>query len=243
MAEIGLKLESPSLKAGDIGVFIDAKKLSLTWGDRRDMKAATLEALTNLIGTGKDHTGKTNVNFKPMFESAIKKGPVWTNFPTAKPSAATKFDLRVTIHFKKPSATEEQELAGAVTLTLEPPIVIPTVTGPAEGKVHPDAVDEVNTGSKAMGQALRAIFKKTAKGRSAPGTTGVNHIHVGGNAHDNVLFDTTTDPWTVLGTVDGHMDSSAPPTVKSQEKRVMDRQKTKSTAVVYKMEGDGIVKK
>ena len=73
-----------------------------------------------------------------------------------------------------------------------------------EGLVHRDAVRQIVGRDAKMAQALRMVFKNTADGRSAPGTSNVNHIHVGGIGTKNLLFDSRTR--TVLGVIDAHMD-------------------------------------
>lgn len=73
------------------------------------------------------------------------------------------------------------------------------------GRVHQLAVAEIEGHDALMAQAVRMVFNKTANGRSAPGTSGINHIHVGGNGQLNLLFDLASA--TVLGVVNGHIDS------------------------------------
>jgi hypothetical protein len=62
------------------------------------------------------------------------------------------------------------------------------------GDAVSEAVKEIEGDDKMMAQTIRMIFNKTAFGRTAPGTTGINHIHVGGMGSRNVLFD-ATDTW------------------------------------------------
>ncbi len=92
---------------------------------------------------------------------------------------------------------------------------------PVEGLVVTAARSEVEGNDPAMAQAVRMVFAGTATGRSAPGTTGINHIHVGGNAQLNLLFDTASG--VVLGVVNGHMDKGMSPSVRSQADKVMSR--------------------
>jgi hypothetical protein len=96
-----------------------------------------------------------------------------------------------------------------------------TAPAAAEGEVNSEAAAEIRGTDPGMAQAVRMVFNRTARGRTAPGTSGVNHIHVGGNAELNLLFDIVT--YTILGVVNGHMDSGMSPTVKSQAGRVMAR--------------------
>jgi hypothetical protein len=94
----------------------------------------------------------------------------------------------------------------------------PAVTS---GSAHVAAVTEISGSDPDMAQAVRMVFERTAGGRSAPGTTHVNHIHVGGHGTLNLLFDTTT--YTVLGIVNGHMDGAMSPAVQNQAQRVTAR--------------------
>lgn len=89
------------------------------------------------------------------------------------------------------------------------------------GWVHPSAYEEAARGGKTVIDACRMIFNGTAAGRSAPGTTGVNHIHVGGDGSYNILF--TVEDRVVLGFVNGHMDRGSSKTIKNEEARVMSR--------------------
>jgi hypothetical protein len=80
----------------------------------------------------------------------------------------------------------------------------PTViTGP----VHHAAVHDVEGTDAGMAKAVSMVFQKTATGRSSPGATGVNHIHVEGNANRNLLFEPASG--TVLGVVNEHMEGAA----------------------------------
>lgn len=98
-------------------------------------------------------------------------------------------------------------------------------------------LDEVSPPDLKMAQALRTVFKQLSEGRTAPGATNINHIHVGGNAQKNLLFDVGGNPWVVLGVVNGHMDKSASPSVKAQESRVCSRQASKRDAEEFKLIG------
>ena len=64
------------------------------------------------------------------------------------------------------------------------------------------------------------VFDNTADGRSAPGCTGVNHIHVGGKTK-NLLFDTNTS--VVLGIVYGHMDKGMSTLTSNQVSKILNR--------------------
>lgn len=108
------------------------------------------------------------------------------------------------------------------------------------GLVHPDALDEVNTGDANMAQSLRMIFGNTATGRTAPGIGGVNYIHVGGNAQENIVFDITGADYVVLGVVDGHMDGTMSPSVKIMATKVAGRKSSKNTAERYKLDGNSL---
>lgn len=99
----------------------------------------------------------------------------------------------------------------------------------SSGQVHADAAAEVRGTDAKMAQALRMIFDRTADGRSAPGTTNVNHIHVGGNGQQNILFDVTTR--VVLGVVDGHMDGQMSQKIRNEAARVMQRRNGRTVMV------------
>jgi hypothetical protein len=90
-----------------------------------------------------------------------------------------------------------------------------------EGSAYREAVAEIEGTSAVMAQAVKMVFNRTAAGRTAPVTTNINHIHVGGNAQLNLLFDSLTA--TVLGVVNGHMDSTMSPTVSAAAARVARR--------------------
>ncbi|MDA1265779.1 MAG: hypothetical protein O2816_11925 [Planctomycetota bacterium] len=89
------------------------------------------------------------------------------------------------------------------------------------GQVHLEAVAEISGNDKVLAGAVRMVFNRTAKGRSAPGTTNVNHIHVGGNAQLNLLFDSIS--YTVLGLVNGHMDSKMKTSIRNEADKVAQR--------------------
>ncbi|WP_293935615.1 hypothetical protein [Iodobacter sp.] len=89
------------------------------------------------------------------------------------------------------------------------------------GQVHQQAVAEIEGSDAQMAQAVRMVFNKTADGRSAPGTSGINHIHVGGNAQLNLLFDLASA--TILGVVNGHMDGQMKPAIRTESIKVASR--------------------
>ena len=91
-----------------------------------------------------------------------------------------------------------------------------------EGDVHVNAVNEIERQwNPLLAQAVRMIFGGTAEGRTAPGSTGVNHIHVGGHGTLNILFDTGNK--TILGLVHGHMDNEMSDVVKREATKVSKR--------------------
>ncbi|MFC7421210.1 hypothetical protein ACFQNF_15210 [Iodobacter arcticus] len=98
-----------------------------------------------------------------------------------------------------------------------------TYRAPVEylGRVHAQAVAEIEGSNPQMAQAVRMVFNNTADGRTAPGTSGINHIHVGGNAQLNLLFDSTSA--TILGIVNGHMDSQMKTSLRAEASRVSSR--------------------
>jgi len=108
----------------------------------------------------------------------------------------------------------------------------------AEGLVHEDAVSEIEGGNAVMAKAVTMVFNKSAGGRTAPGTTNVNHIHVGGNAQLNLLFDTIT--YTVLGLVYGHMDKNMTTSIRNQADKVTKRFANRSVAML--VDGDNIMR-
>jgi hypothetical protein len=89
------------------------------------------------------------------------------------------------------------------------------------GQVHAQAVAEIEGSSPQMAQAVRMVFNNTADGRSAPGTSGINHIHVGGNAQLNLLFDSANG--TILGIVNGHMESQMKASLHTEANKVSSR--------------------
>ena len=73
----------------------------------------------------------------------------------------------------------------------------------ATGTVAVSGATEIRGTDRLMAQAVRMAIGANV-GRSAPGTSGINHIHVGGNAHKNLLF--VAETGKLLGVVDFHMD-------------------------------------
>jgi hypothetical protein len=106
------------------------------------------------------------------------------------------------------------------------------------GRVHTEAMGEIEGHDKVLAKAVTMVFNKSARGRSAPGTTNVNHIHVGGNAQLNLLFDTVS--YTVLGLVNGHMDKNMSPSVSNQATKVSQRYAGSSVSMV--IDGDNIMR-
>lgn len=107
------------------------------------------------------------------------------------------------------------------------------------GKVHVAAVPEIEGNDKVLAKAVAMVFNQSARGRTAPGTTNVNHIHVGGNAQLNLLFDAVT--YTVLGLVNGHMDKNMSPVVANQASTVSGRYGGNSISMI--IDGDNIMRK
>lgn len=104
------------------------------------------------------------------------------------------------------------------------------------GKVVKDAWDEVKGRDAKMAQAVRMVITGTARGRTAPGTTGIKHIHVGGNAKLNLLFKDDL----VLGIVNGHLDNKMPPTARSEADSVAGR--VRQTTVDIQVVGNEVKK-
>ncbi len=107
------------------------------------------------------------------------------------------------------------------------------------GQVHVDAVSAIEGTDKVLAKAVTMVFNQSARGRTAPGTTNVNHIHVGGNAQLNLLFDAVS--YTVLGLVHGHMDRNMAPTVAHEASTVTGRYGGASISMV--IDGDNIMRK
>lgn len=104
------------------------------------------------------------------------------------------------------------------------------------GKAAKDALSEIRGRDAKMAQAVRMVFNETAGGRTAPGTTGIKHIHVGGNANLNLLFKGKV----VLGIVNGHMDRTMSPSVRSEADTVAGR--ARQTTVDIEVEGNEVRK-
>lgn len=97
------------------------------------------------------------------------------------------------------------------------------------GMIAQDAADEIIGVDIELAKSLKMVFQNTATGRTSPGTMGINHIHIGGNAQRNLLF--VVDTSVVLGVVDGHMDSKMSPSIRSQADRVNLRKNQATIAV------------
>jgi len=74
------------------------------------------------------------------------------------------------------------------------------------GRVHQAAVSDVEGTDAGLAKAVAMVFQGTATGRTSPGATGVNHIHVEGRGNMNLLFEPATN--TVLGIVNEHMQGA-----------------------------------
>lgn len=93
------------------------------------------------------------------------------------------------------------------------------------GLVHPDAVREIGALSRDMRAAVLGVFNRQREGRTSPGTTRVNHIHVGGRGTENLLFHVPSDDtedWTIVGVVNEHMEGA----VSTQQQACFDRAST-----------------
>jgi hypothetical protein len=71
----------------------------------------------------------------------------------------------------------------------------------------------------AAAKDIVGILGKERSGRSSPNGK-ANHIHVGGNAQYNVVFDTSGDEMRILGFVNGHMEKGMAPTIANEAARV-----------------------
>lgn len=153
----------------------------------------------------------TNPGRVSSFRTALNTWKIEGRLPALSPG---KHTLQITIKHNGNKST----LGGHVTANF---YAVPVKPNPAvmvdHGMVHPSAVNEIGRLTPGMIQALKMVFNKTATGRSAPGTTNVNHIHVGGNAQENLLFHVApgNGPYVVLGVVNGHIDRSAPPAIRA----------------------------
>ncbi len=102
----------------------------------------------------------------------------------------------------------------------------------AQGLAHPAAVGEIEGTDGAMAATVTMVFNRTAGGRSSPGTSGINHIHVGGNAHQNLLFDAMS--YVIYGVVNAHMEGS----LSNEQFRVMSRKTQGGAPVTMRVLGD-----
>lgn len=99
------------------------------------------------------------------------------------------------------------------------------------------AENEIVINDKKMAQALKAVARGD-KGRTGPKDDELpefNHIHIGGNAKWNLLFNPKSK--LVYGTVDFHIDSSMSESQKAKVKKVAKRSGSKITVVI---DGDDI---
>lgn len=112
---------------------------------------------------------------------------------------------------------------------VKPPVV-------PEGLVHPHAVSELEGTDAGLASAAKMIFQRTATGRTSPGTSGINHIHAGGNAHVNVLFD--ADTYVIYGVVHEHMEGG----LSQAQKNVMARKNIGGAAVRMRVLGNTIMR-
>jgi hypothetical protein len=110
-----------------------------------------------------------------------------------------------------------------------PPVIV-------EGYVHPEAVAEVEGTDSGIAEAAKMIFNGTAGGRTSPGTTGINHIHAGGNAHVNVLFDATT--YVIYGVVYEHMEGG----LSNAQRQVMGRKGRGGNPVKMRVVGNSVTR-
>jgi hypothetical protein len=104
-------------------------------------------------------------------------------------------------------------------------------------KVVSSAKKEVLIRSEKMAQALRMVATGQA-GRGAPKIDGVpecQHIHVGGNAKENLLFKKTGP--VVLGVIDFHIESS---NNKQQKEQVQKVAKRSGATITLRIDGKDI---
>jgi len=94
------------------------------------------------------------------------------------------------------------------------------------------AEGELLVNDKKLAQALKMVARGD-KGRSGPAEDGIkkyNHIHVGGNAKDNLLFQPGKK--LILGTLNFHLDSSNSKSQKAKIKAVAGRGGSKITLAI-----------
>ncbi len=104
----------------------------------------------------------------------------------------------------------------------------------AQGLAHPAAAGEIEGNDAAMAATVTMIFNRTASGRTSPGTSGINHLHVGGNANQNVLFDAAT--YVIYGVVNAHMEGA----LGNEQFRVMSRKTQGGAPVAMRVLGDAV---
>jgi hypothetical protein len=91
-----------------------------------------------------------------------------------------------------------------------------------------------------LAQAL-AMVARGDKGRTGPKAEGVkqyNHIHIGGNAKSNLLFQPATK--LVLGVLDFHLETGLSD---SNKKKIKDVAARSGGTVTLKIDGDAVVEK
>lgn len=102
------------------------------------------------------------------------------------------------------------------------------------------AESEILVNDKKLAQALKMVARGNS-GRSGPKEDGIkeySHIHVGGNAKYNLLFQPAKK--LILGTLNFHLDSSNSDSQKKKIKKVAGRSGGKMTMAIR---GDEIIKK
>lgn len=137
-----------------------------------------------------------------------------------------KFLTNVIGFVQKTSKAVDKEVA-----TLKNEITVQAVSS-AEG--------ELLVNDKKLAQALKMVARGD-KGRSGPVEAGVkkyNHIHVGGNANDNLLFQPAKK--LILGTLNFHLEAGNSKSQKAKIKSVAGRSGSKITLAIN---GDVISKK
>jgi len=103
-------------------------------------------------------------------------------------------------------------------------------------KVVGAAKDEILGKDKALAQALSAVARGD-KGRSSPKTDdlpALYHIHIGGNASDNLVFNPSKK--LILGRIPFHMDKTMNDSKKAKVKKVCERSSGTFTALVLNKE-------
>ncbi len=93
-----------------------------------------------------------------------------------------------------------------VGVTLAPPVAPAQAEETATGQAATAGLAEIVVNDAALAGALRMVFNGTAGGRTSPNNRAINHIHIGGNANYNLLFNNQTN--VALGTVQFHMDAN-----------------------------------